>query len=213
MDRSKRTPLSSRDKRCLVALAALWLVTGLLGEALDGGGAPASQPEDKPLAAVEERVLLEVDQMVFYGEAPDASLLPPAENGDSLIADLLWEALYDELIPLDRELQAVLWKACTKNNVPVPLALGLIQEESCFQVDAVSSKGAYGLCQLNPKYFPADLTPAENIAAGVAWLGGLLKRHGDTAAALRAYNLGWDDGDRVFADAVLAAAERWELIW
>lgn len=207
---SNSPPLSSRDKRCFAALAALWLATGLLGEALDGGGAPASQPEDKPPAAVEERVLLEVDQMVFYGEAPDASLLPPAENGGSLIADLLWEALYDELIPLDRELQAALWKACAKNNVPVSLALGLIQEESHFQVDAVSSKGAYGLCQLNPKYFPADLTPAENIAAGVAWLGELLERHGDTAAALRAYNLGWDDGDRVFADAVLAAAERWE---
>ena len=92
--------------------------------------------------------------------------------------------------------------------ISVSLALGLIEVESSFRADAVSGEGAYGLCQLNPKYFPANLTPAENIAAGVAWLGELLKRHGDTAAALRAYNLGWDDGDRVFADAVLTAAER-----
>ena len=119
-------------------------------------------------------------------------------------------APYREDVPLSWELQAALREACEEHSVPVSLALGLIQEESHFHLDVVSSKGAYGLCQLNPKYFPSDLTPAENIAAGVAWLGELLERHGDTAAALRAYNLGWDDGDRVFADAVLAAAERWE---
>lgn len=192
MDRSKRTPLSSGDKRCFAALAALWLATGLLGEALDGGGAPASQPEDKPPVEITWEAPLDQPRLL---EAITLQLEP---------------GHYREDVPLARELQAALWEACEESGVPVSLALGLIQEESHFQVGAVSSKGAYGLCQLNPKYFPADLTPAENIAAGVAWLGELLERHGDTAAALRAYNLGWDDGDRVFADAVLAAAERWE---
>lgn len=117
---------------------------------------------------------------------------------------------YREDVPLDRELQAVLREACKEHGVPVSLALGLIEVESGFRADAVSGEGAYGLCQLNPRYFPADLDPAGNITAGVAWLGGLLKRHEDAAAALRAYNLGWDDGDRKFAGAVLSAAERWE---
>ena len=94
--------------------------------------------------------------------------------------------------------------------MPVSLALGLIQEESSFCPDVVSGKGAYGLCQLNPKYFSSDLDPAGNITAGVGYLGKLLSQHGDPAAALRAYNLGYDDGDRRFASAVLAAAERWE---
>lgn len=192
MDRNKRPPLSSRDKRCFAALAALWLVAGLLGEALDGGEAPASQPEDKPPVEITWEAPLNQPRLL---EAITLQLEP---------------GHYREDVPLARELQAALWEACEESGVPVSLALGLIQEESHFQVNAVSSKGAYGLCQLNPKYFPEDLTPAENIAAGVAWLGELLERHGDTAAALRAYNLGWDDGDRVFADAVLAAAERWE---
>ena len=143
---------------------------------------------------------------------------PPAESAWEAPLDQPWllEAVtvqlepdpYREDIPLDRELQAVLREVCEEHSVPVSLALGLIEVESSFRADAVSGEGAYGLCQLNPKYFPANLTPAENIAAGVAWLGELLERHGDTAAALRAYNLGWDDGDRVFADAVLTAAER-----
>ena len=111
---------------------------------------------------------------------------------------------------MDRELQAVLRAACEESGVPDALALGLFPAESQFQLDVVSCKGAYGLCQLNPKYFPRELTPAENIAAGVGYLGELLERHGDTASALRAYNLGYDDGDRKFADAVLAAAEKWE---
>ena len=184
--------LSQMDKRCLMALAVLWLMTGLLGEALDGGVPPASQPEDKPPVEITWEAPLDQPQLL---EAITLQLeLDP----------------YREDIPLDRELQAALREACEEHSVPVSLALGLIEEESHFQPDVVSSKGAYGLCQLNPKYFPADLTPAENISAGVAYLGELLERHGDTEAALRAYNLGWDDGDRVFADAVLAAAERWE---
>lgn len=116
---------------------------------------------------------------------------------------------YDESIPLDRELQTALREACAANDVPLSLALGLIEVESGFDPEIVSPKGAYGLCQLNPKYFPTDLSPSENIAAGIGWLGELLERHEDAAAALRAYNLGYDDGDRKFADAVLAAAGGW----
>ena len=192
MGRNKRPPLSSRDKRCLAALAALWLVTGLLGKVLEGGEAPAPQPEDKPPVEITWEAPLEEPRLL------EAITLQLEQNP------------YREDVPLDRELQAVLWEVCKGNGVPASLALGLIEEESHFQTDVVSGKGAYGLCQLNPKYFPDDLDPAENISAGVAYLGELLERYGDTAAALRAYNLGWDDGDRVFADAVLAAAERWE---
>lgn len=158
-------------------------------------------------------------------EAPDRASLNPADKSP---VEITWEAPLDqpqlleaitlqldsthyrEDIPLDQELQAVLWETCEAHGVPLPLALGLIEKESNFQPAAVSRNGAYGLCQLNPSYFPDNLDPAGNIAAGVAWLGELLKQHGDTAAALRAYNLGHDDGDRVFADAVLAAAEKWE---
>lgn len=185
-------PMSPTDKRFLAALAALWLVVGLAGEVLEGGGNAAPPPVDKPPVDITWEAPLEEPRLL---EAITLQMEPDP---------------YREDVPLDRELQSALWEACEANGVPVSLALGLIEEESHFQTDVVSSKGAYGLCQLNPRYFPADLTPAENIAAGVAWLGELLERHGDPAAALRTYNLGWDDGDRVFADAVLAAAERWE---
>ena len=118
---------------------------------------------------------------------------------------------YDPAIPLSPELQAALREACAEHGVPVVLVLGVIEVESGFQAEAVSAEGCYGLMQLNPKYFPDGLSPADNLREGVAHLGGLVEEYGDTPAALTAYNAGWDTGSRVYAGAVLEAAERWGL--
>lgn len=87
-------------------------------------------------------------------------------------------------------------------------ALGLIQVESNFQLDAVSPCGSYGLCQLNPAWFPSGLSPEENVRAGLEYPGELLETYsGDVQAALRAFNRGYDDGARGYPSAVLSAAE------
>lgn len=116
---------------------------------------------------------------------------------------------YDPAVPLSAELQAVWRGVCAETGVPEALVLGVIEVESCFQADAVSAEGCVGLMQLNPKYFPDKLSPADNIRHGVRYLGELLERYGDPAAALTAYNAGSDTGNRAYANAVLAAAERW----
>lgn len=116
---------------------------------------------------------------------------------------------YDPAIPLAPDLQAALREACAEAEVPVALALGVIQVESNFQEDAVSPAGCYGLMQLNPRYFPDKLPPADNLRHGVRYLAELLARHEDTAAALTAYNAGHDTGARGYANAVLEAAEGW----
>lgn len=181
-------------RRGLAAVLALWFGAALVSWAADEAAARPAEA-DKPAleltweAPVEEPRILEAVEVCLEADA------------------------YRVDIPLNRELQSALRAACEDSGVSVCLALGLIEEESGFDPDAVSSKGAYGLCQLNPKYFPENLMPAENLAAGVAWLGELLERHGDAASALRAYNLGYDDGDRVFSNAVLAAADRWQAVW
>ena len=116
----------------------------------------------------------------------------------------------DSAIPLDKPVAEALAESCEEYGVPLSLALGVIEVESGFQADAVSAEGCYGLCQLNPRYFPEGLSSADNVRHGMRFLGELLERHGDTAAALTAYNAGWDTGDRTYAEAVLAAAERWD---
>lgn len=205
-------PFTRTDKLCLVAIAGVLIATTLVYELTDGAALRQAQREDKPKPTAEERIPLQVDPMVFYGETPTATLLPPAINDSALIAaELIQDALlYDPSIPMSAGLQAVLREACEANNVPMCLALGLIEVESNFQVDAVSTEVCVGLFQLNSKYYPADLTPAENIQTGVAHLAGQIERYdGDIQAALRAYNLGYDDGDRRYAKAVLDALEKW----
>ena len=184
--------ISRIDKLRLLILLLLWFGTGAAVELMDCAAQPVAQPEDKPPVTLTWEAPIDQPRLL---EAMALQLEPD---------------LYREDVPLERELQETLHEACEASGVPVPLALGLIETESGFQTDAVSREGAYGLCQLNPKYFPADLTPAGNIRAGVAYLGELLERHGDPAAALTAYNAGHDTGSRTYANAVLAAAERWK---
>lgn len=117
---------------------------------------------------------------------------------------------FREDVPLSAELQEVLWDACQEHKVEYALALGLIETESSFNQEAVSYVGCYGLMQLNPDYFPTDLSPAENIQYGVAFIAEKLDQYaGNVGAALTAYNAGHDTGNREYAEKVMAAAERW----
>lgn len=112
-------------------------------------------------------------------------------------------------VPLPYELQDVLQTECERCGVDYALALGLIETESGFDPEADNGL-CYGLMQLNRDYFPADLSPAENIRAGMAYLADQLGRYETVEAALCGYNAGHDTGARDYANAVLAAAERWE---
>ena len=116
---------------------------------------------------------------------------------------------YRNPTPLSDELFRAVDAAAVEHGVPVCLALGLIQVESSFDPDAVSSHGSYGLCQLNPQYFPAGLSAEENVQTGLAHLGSLLERY-DTMTALTIYNAGRDTGSRVYANKVMEAAWAWE---
>lgn len=112
--------------------------------------------------------------------------------------------------PLTDEEWATLVGVCSDNNIPLDIALGLIWVESRFQPDVVSPSGCYGYCQLNPRYFPADLSPVDNIRNGMEYLGDCLERYnGDLSAALTAYHDGHDTRRRGYAKAVLEAAKEW----
>lgn len=186
--KERRPPLSHTDRLCAIALLGILAAMTVIYELTDGAAIRAAKA-DEPPAAIE--VSISGDCFLPLVEAVSA-----------------WMTEGMEPIPLSPELQSVLREACETSGVPFHLALGLIEVESGF--DPAARNGAcYGLCQLNGRYFPPDLAPAENIRAGVAHLGELLERYGDTSAALTAYNVGHDNGSRGYACAVLAAAEKW----
>lgn len=118
-------------------------------------------------------------------------------------------AIWREDVPLRAELQAVLLEACTENGVDPLAMLGLIETESGFKEDIVSSSGDYGLCQLNHLYFDPAMTPEENLRAGIGLLGRHLKTYGNISSALTAYHVGHDDGSRYYAAAVIGKAIEW----
>lgn len=189
-----RPPLSRTDKLCLVALAGCFLAPNLAVWAMDTAAYRAVEA-DKPQVEVVEIV-------------PPIDCTPLAEaiaaRRTELENELFWQT-----VPLDAECRAALEEACEEHSVPICLVLGVIHEESRFDPEA-GNDISYGLMGLNKKYYPSDLAPTENIRAGVAHLAGQIKRYdGGIQAALRAYNKGYDDGDRAYARAVLNASEKW----
>lgn len=152
---------------------------------------------------------------VQKGDRPALEALEENPGEDPLEDEKITAALeaagyYRADVPLSYELQDALHTACARYGVDYALALGLIEVESGFDPDAVSPRGCYGLCQLNPRYFPAGLSPADNIDAGIAYLAEQISKYGGTEAGLTAYNAGTDTGGRAYASAVLAAAEGWK---
>lgn len=114
-------------------------------------------------------------------------------------------------VPLSYDLQDALHTACTRHGIDYAVALGLIEVESAFDTEAVNpSSGCYGLAQLNPRYHPSGLSPADNIEYGIRYLSGQIDRYGSLEAGLQAYHDGHDTGARWYANAVLKAAERWK---
>ncbi|MGH2863895.1 MAG: lytic transglycosylase domain-containing protein [Solirubrobacteraceae bacterium] len=94
------------------------------------------------------------------------------------------------------EYDALIEQAAARNGVDPAVLHGLIQQESGFNPDAVSSAGASGLTQLMPGTAStlgvADtLDPAESIEGGARYLGELTAQFGgNTEDALAAYNAG-----------------------
>lgn len=192
-----RLPLSQTDKLCLVALVGCFLVPHLAVWAMDTA-AIRSAEVDKPQVEV-----VEVDIVPPIDCTPLVEAI--AAGRAELENDLFWQT-----VPLDAECQAVLEEACQEHRVPICLVLGVIHEESRFDPKA-GNDISYGLMGLNKKYYQDDLTPAENIRAGVAHLAGQIERYdGDIQAALVAYNQGSYKGVVTdYAKKVLKASEKW----
>lgn len=177
----------------VIALLVIWLVYCMVGRAC------MSIPDEAP--ATIEMIVEDA------GRSPQdtVEVTPMAAAPEEEEQAHTWDT------PLTETELAALLTACEAGHIDPAVGLGLIQTESGFQPDALNpSSGCYGYCQLNPKYFPAGLSPEENITTGIGYLAQQLERYDDLEAALTAYNAGHDTGDRTYSALVLSAATNFE---
>jgi soluble lytic murein transglycosylase-like protein len=109
-----------------------------------------------------------------------------------------------------------------QKNVPVPIVLAVIRQESQFTTTAVSNKGAKGLMQIMPDtwkiFTKADYKqvhdPIQNIDVGTRFLADLHKQYGDWRMVFRAYFAGPENAKNPkydwYANAVLKKVEAFE---
>ncbi len=102
----------------------------------------------------------------------------------------------------DCDLDWIIFRAGQRQGVDPRLIHAVIQQESRYDVKAVSPVGARGLMQLMPataKRFKSDgpANQASNVEAGTKYLAWLLKRFsGDVKLALAGYNAGEGSVDK-----------------
>ena len=120
-----------------------------------------------------------------------------------------------DFTPLDcampEEQQEFLFYLCAGYNIDFPLVMAMIQHESSFRADVVSSTKDYGLMQINQCNHDwitetigvTDyLDPYQNMRAGCFVLRKLFERYQDADMVLMAYNMGEDGATRLWEKGI-----------
>ncbi|WP_333664428.1 lytic transglycosylase domain-containing protein [Desulfobacter postgatei] len=124
----------------------------------------------------------------------------PTSNGGYTL--FLKENSGEQVLARTREFKAgpdvynhIISNAARHFGVDHALIKAVIHAESCFDPDAVSSKGARGLMQIMPQNdaslkISKPFDPFQNIMGGTRYLKRMLDRYKDRDLALAAYNAG-----------------------
>ena len=172
---------------CQLVVAALVLCGPLpaVAEGLNLSGSTKSR------AAIFESQADLIDRKLKKQYSGSVKHTPKYKKGEETVAT--------EAIPAYRgsykgEYLEVAKAAARKHGVPEDLFLRLVQQESGWNVVAVSSKGATGLAQLMPdtaKILGVDISdPAANLEGGARYLRMMFDKFGTWELALAAYNAG-----------------------
>lgn len=198
MNCSKNIKKTSIGKRIIASWVVFAVIFALIGF---GIGKLTSIPEAKP-GVSESDVQKEI---LIYGQ-PDGKIF----NWD-MSAE--WESPLEFVplnVPMNEDLQEFIFYLSAGYNIDFTLVMAMIQQESSFQTDVISTSNDYGLMQINEMNHPylteqlgiTDFTePHNNIRSGMFILRKLFEKYETPEKVLMAYNMGeygasilWDQG-------------------
>lgn len=198
MNCSKNIKKTSIGKRIIASWVFFAVIFALIGF---GIGKLTSIPEAKP-GVSESDVQKEI---LIYGQ-PDGKIF----NWD-MSAE--WESPLEFAplnVPMNEDLQKFIFYLSAGYNIDFTLVMAMIQQESSFQTDVISTSNDYGLMQINEMNHPylteqlgiTDFTePHNNIRSGMFILRKLFEKYETPEKVLMAYNMGeygasilWDQG-------------------
>lgn len=128
---------------------------------------------------------------------------------------------------LDVDVQEFTYYLSYGYNIDFYLLMALMEQESMYEADAVSSSGDYGLMQINKcnhEWLSEELgitdflDPYQNVTAGTYEIHRLFEKYGDTNKVLMAYNMGEGGARRLWnqgiyeTDYTRSIAEKYETI-
>lgn len=116
-------------------------------------------------------------------------------------------------VPVDEDLQEYIWSLCCLYDIDehYELIFAVMQKESSFNPDAISSTNDYGLMQINISNHSSlsqrlgitdFLDPYQNVHAGIYMLANALHKYGSVSDALMAYNMGGNGASKLWAQGI-----------
>jgi len=118
----------------------------------------------------------------FEPAEPAATVAPPISNAEPPAGQ--------------GSIRSIITRAAARHQIDPDFVASVVNAESAFKPEAISSKGAQGLMQLMPRTAASlgigdPLNPANNVEGGTTYLRQLLDQYnGDAVKALAAYNAG-----------------------
>lgn len=169
------------------------------------GAAAQAQPQPK-VADQEIAQMAGMPENVGIGQLPAPNLARMASGGIVAFEEG-GEVERFQAGGMSRELAELVLQTAAKYNIDPNIAMRLVKQESGFDPNAVSKRGAVGLTQLMPDAAEEmglskdeRTDPAKNVNAGLAYLRKQLDKYGnDYSKALAAYNWGSGNVDKHLA--------------
>ena len=121
------------------------------------------------------------------------------KEGRAIVREYAKPFEYRKEIPLDEDTQEYIYYLANAYSIEPMFVTALIEKESTYQPDLVSSTNDYGYMQvngINKEWLGTDLgvdnllDPEQNIYAGVYILQMLFEKYEDPSLVLMAYNMG-----------------------